>query len=81
MTCMNDTPDLDVESPIPYVLTDLARNDILDYAIAHHPANCHHEWRWAGEGVFVCRKCGAKRTTPRPNYRYADTSPVGRHGR
>lgn len=78
--CVNDTPHLDVDAPIPYELTENGLLAMLEYEVDHHPANCSHEFRWAGNGTFECRKCGVPRRAPAqsiPSY----LAPKGRYER
>lgn len=53
-----DTPDqLDIDSPIPYVLTDLARRELQALRAEEANACPSHEWSFEPRGA-VCQNCG-----------------------
>lgn len=79
MSCHNDTPDLDVDSPIAYELTECGRRTLLDWDIEHHAANCHHEWTGGQPGTVRCRHCGQVRQLDRPSSSAAYAPVRGRY--
>ena len=71
MTCFNDTPKLDVDSPIPYELTTRAREELQELAILGLQLNCPHSWTTDLAIGLVCGDCGAEASTRRssiPSY-------------
>lgn len=60
MRCRNDTPDLDVESPIAYAVTEKGRFAVEFAEAQERVGFCEHEWqRYANE--MVCCRCGLDR--------------------
>jgi len=48
--------ELDVDSPIPYVLTDRARRELAEWRAAEAFPACPHEWEFRN-GRAVCLNC------------------------
>jgi len=80
MRCFNDTPDLDVDAPIPYSITESGRR-ALEFAVSERRVGfCEHRWEHH-VGTMVCQKCGLDRPVPRDTGIPSHIAPKGRYDR
>lgn len=63
----NDTPDLDIDQPIPYRLTALAKRELEWERLEQKFAFCPHEYR-IDRGQLSCRLCDLVKELPRGGY-------------
>lgn len=54
---VEDIDQVDVDKPIPYVLTALARRELQELRAAEANPCPTHEWRFEERGA-VCQNCG-----------------------
>lgn len=59
----DDFEETDVDAPIPYVLTPLARRELADWRLEERLAYCRHVWGFGGDRL-ECQKCGLERVFP-----------------
>jgi hypothetical protein len=56
--------EIDVDAPIPYVLTAQGHREVAEWRLSQKIDTCAHRWRVA-RGVLECDLCGTERDLPR----------------
>lgn len=67
MGVVNDTPQLDVDAPISYSLTALAKRELEWDRLEQKFSYCPHEYR-IDRGQLSCRLCDMVKDLPRGGY-------------